>query len=354
MGNSSRKRGQLDKRASSQQAFRMCDKDWVSFEDVARSDLDSMARASTDAVDLMSEIDRGTVKAIGKAVGSVRSWVGFAQIFADYDDFLSHIPLPPQRLPTDEQADADAQRELFAIFTPTKNSKVMTKQVRNLKASRARILEESRRQQERESAGGESARSEGQRSRSGSRATSTESVNATVVRSKGDSMADTPRRKTEMRSGEKLWRCSSSLVWDDAAMILHSLLPTILGDAVKTPLDETVAVIKRAASRTLGGGDSYFLCQQLFSGAELLVTPSHSELPGDIEIHLFENGVVSIHTWSIFDIRSVRRMDGKEMVQVRAVHILHLRPGEKLMKRQLLIESPDSQLAADMTELMGL
>ena len=113
-------------------------------------------------------------------------------------------------------------------------------------------------------------------------------------------------------------------------------------------------LLKCASSRTLAGGDSYFVVQEIFSTNKLLVTPSHSESQGAIEIMIFDSGVVSIRTKSVFDIRSVEEMDGKEMVEIFVEHVMNVDLFQNCMRRHLLIESPSSKLAVDLSDMMGL
>ena len=107
------------------------------------------------------------------------------------------------------------------------------------------------------------------------------------------------------------------------------------------------------------GGDAFFVCQELFSTPKLIVTPSHTESPGAIEVCFFRGGIVSIRTRSVFDIRSVDKMDGRELVEIHATHVLNLlvrRSGLDAccLQRHLLIDSPDSGVVADMADLLGL
>ena len=251
---------------------------------------------------------------IKEAVRNVGSWYDFAQIFSDHEYFLQNLPLPAQQFPTLAQAIVDIERERFTLrfaqgvlrTTPSASSTSSPK-LKSDKSPRGRLSSSA---------------------------------------SKGAVGVD-ENLETDVVSG--LWHNVHQRIADALGVITDNE-PAVLD------------VITRVVSRTLGGGDAFFVCQELFGTDQLLVTPSHTESAGEIEICFFGGGIVSVRTPSVFDIRSLAQMDGKEMVEVHVTHVLNLCIGggrgagvdQCSVVRHLLIDSPDSQVAADVGDLMGL
>ena len=282
---------------------------WRTLTEVNNAAVDSMSRENDGLLSLVSQEDSNNVK---MAVAKVTSWYDFAQIFSDFEIFLQNLPLPAQRLPTLEQAIVDIDREKFTLLFEKGVPRERKRSVTNMQGKR----------------------------------------------SKHHIASASPRKFAD----EELEVDVASKPWHE----VHQKIADALGTFTNNE-PAVLDIIRRSVSRTLGGGDAFFVCQEFFSTDQLLVTPSHTESPGDIQIIFFHNGIVSIRTTSVFDIRSVSHMDGKEMVEVHATHVLNLAISAPSTSneheedvsacsviRHLLIDSPDSQVAADVNDLMGL
>ena len=378
--------------------------EWHSFKDVNNAALDCMNGTNESLLSLVSSVQIEKVK---ERVQAVKSWVDFGEIFAEFSDLLLHLPLPPQRLPGLSQAEMDLERELFSVFVP-KQHLPKKKDVNSPKKSLIReglharvvgekfhvveaylnescqrlvdaatvrstalkmdnesweeIIDDHREVGEVGEVGkaGEAGRSNGEDADVNNkycdecgRDTNTDEVRLDaldcghkICLSCGGGVAD-PKNVSKKK-------ISSGAPPLELPMRPDGTTPTPRPIPKKRNLVPS-DVLKCASSRTLGGGDSYFIVQELFSGeGHLLVTPSHSESPSPIEIYIFDSGVVSIRTRQVYDIRSLEEMDGKEMVEVIVEHVMNIDLFSNLIRRHLLIESPSSQLAVQMSDMMGL
>ena len=259
---------------------------------------------------------------IKEAVRNVSSWYDFAQIFSDYEFFLQNLPLPAQQFPTLAQAIVDIERERFTLRFAKGVRRAVAVSIAATSASPARRKAQNSRRFQRGAAG------------------------FSPKASKGAVGID-----------EKLESDVVSGLWHD----VHQKIADALG-VITDNEPALLDIITRAVSRTLGGGDAFFVCQELFGTAQLLVTPSHAAPSSEIEVCFFPGGIISVRTPSVFDIRSLAQMDGKEMVEVHVTHVLNLSIGDDRragvdgcsVVRHLLIDSPDSQVSADVSDLMGL
>jgi hypothetical protein len=301
-------------------------KAWHTFQQVNNSELNCMDANNNN---LLSLVPASSITSIKERVGAVNSWVDFGSIFADFSTLLLTIPLPPQRLPSLNQAEMDLERELFSVFVPaqhlpSKKDAISPRKTQIKDGLHARIV------------GKKFHVIEELLNTSCQRLVDAASVDAVALMNDGDSweeIIDTAGGGATKDQGEAedSTTCTTKK---------RNLVPSDL--------------LKCASSRTLAGGDSYFVVQEIFSTNKLLVTPSHSESQGAIEIMIFDSGVVSIRTKSVFDIRSVEEMDGKEMVEIFVEHVMNVDLFQNCMRRHLLIESPSSKLAVDLSDMMGL
>ena len=119
---------------------------------------------------------------------------------------------------------------------------------------------------------------------------------------------------------------------------------------------EACELVLQASSRTLAGGDSYFICSHLFSApGHLLVTPSHEDSNSPVRIWLrASEELVSIEHESVFNVNSVEKMDERELMQVSVLHVTELDLCMHQIKRYISIESPDSEVANDIQDLLAV
>ena len=345
MGNKTSKGVKETPRTKSMRQFRTPGgTEWHSFKDVNNAALDCMNGTNESLLSLVSSVQIEKVK---ERVQAVKSWVDFGEIFANFSDLLLHLPLPPQRLPGLNQAEMDLERELFSVFVPKQH----LPKKRDVNSPKKSLIRE-----------GLHARVVGEKfhvveaylNESCQRLVDAATVRSTALKMDNESWEEII---DDHEVGEGGGGVEDSVA-DGAPLELpmrpDGTTPTPRPIPKKRNLVPS-DILKCASSRTLAGGDSYFIVQELFSGeGHLLVTPSHSESPSPIEIYIFDSGVVSIRTRQVYDIRSLEEMDGREMVEVIVEHVLNIDLFSNLIRRHLLIESPSSQLAVQMSEIMGL
>ena len=283
----------------------------------------------------------------------------FGSIFSDFSELFLTLPLPPQRLPSLPQAEMDLTRELFSVFVPPQHLPPKKDGISPRKAGKptdglvARAL--GKKFEEISSVLNESCQrlvdaasvdvtmhadsweeiidrsSFDDSLQTGTTTEPTEANTQTVVNTKTDAAEKENKEKEKEKEEDN--KCET------AASQKRNLVPSDL--------------LKCASSRTLAGGDSYFIVQEMFGvNPNLLVTPSHTSSQGAIEIYIFDSGVVSIRTKSVFDIRSVDKMDGKEMVQIMVEHVMNVDLFHNAMRRHLLIES-NLVMSSDMMDMMA-
>jgi hypothetical protein len=344
MGNRSTKKSKETPRLRSLKRFRTVGgSEWSSFHDVHNAKLNCM---NQDNHNLLSLIENNSIQSIKDRVSAVKSWVDFSAIFSDFSDILLTIPLPPCRLPTIEQAEIDLDRELFSVFVPKQH----LPKKRDTISPRKSIVKDN--------------------------------LHARVVGKKFDQIETLLNESYQRLVDASTVTVSNTMQEDSWEEIIDSTTATTTTastmntnantDTKTSTTNETCTntttnfdnnrsknldpsdLLKCASSRTLAGGDSYFVIQEMFATSTLLVTPSHTETQGAIEIYIYDSGVVSIRTKSVFDIRSAEQMDGKEMVEIFVEHIMNIDLFHNCMRRHLLIESPSSKLAVDLSDMMGL
>ena len=246
---------------------------------------------------------------------NVTSWYDFAKIFSDHEVFLQNLPLPPSSSLRSSRLWSTLSERRFSLRF-----------------------------------------AEGVRRESGSSPSKSGTLKTPQSKRNRSQPFSSSHKKGVVGIDENLVTDVMSGEWHE----VHQKIADALG-AITDDEPAVLSVLKQAVSRTLGGGDAFFVCQELFGTSKLLVTPSHSESSGEIEICFFPNSIISVRTPSVFDIRSLNQMDGREMVEVHVTHVLNLCIGERRagvsscsVLRHLLIDSPDSQVASDVSDLMGL
>ena len=341
MGNkSSRRKTKQTPRTKSLKTFRtQGGTEWHTFHDVATADLNCMNSTNND---LLSLVSSKSIKSIKQRVASVHSWVDFGSIFADFSLLLLTLPLPPQQLPSLDQANMDLERELFSVYLP--QTHLPKKKDKN--SPRKTITKD-----------GLTARIVGKKfheietilNTSCQRLVDAATIDIQQNTDSWEEIIDTCEL-VAVNTVEKQEHEQETETTTTTATATATATLTLQKKKNLVPSD----LLKCASSRTLAGGDSYFIVQEIFGTEKLMITPSHSESQGAIEIMIFDSGVVSIRTKSVFDIRSVEEMDGKEMVEIFVEHVMNIDLFHNCMRRHLLIESPSSQLAVDLSDMMGL
>lgn len=326
---------------------------WHTFTEVSNAAIDSMDGSNND---LLALVDAAQVHEIKHRVQSVQNWVDFGSIFSDFSKLLLTLPLPPQRLPALEQAEADLERELFSVYVPKphlplKKDACSPRKVQMKDGLYGRVI--GKQFHLIEDLLNESCQRLCDASTVGvvGHLNQDDSWEEIIDSSSGNGTADAPPSAAVPTTTPT--SPTSSTPTSSTSSTPSTTAPTSSCKRAKRNLVPS-DILKCAASRTLGGGDAYFIVQQLFATSMLLITPSHSTTPGAIEIMIYDSGVVSIRTKSFFDIRSVEHMDGKEMVEITAEHIINIDLFQNCMRRHLIIQSPSSQLAVDISDLMGL